>query len=174
MYSPKEDSFLLLNNLKKYIKPKIKFLEIGAGSGIISKQAKKLGAEVLAVDIDNEAVKKMKKQIPIIKSDLFRNLKNQKYDLIVFNPPYLPEHKYDKKKDTSGGKKGDETIIRFLKQAKNHLNNNGKILLISSSLTPMEKINKILDKDYKNKTIDKKKLFFEQLYLYEISLKTHK
>jgi len=176
MYTPAEDSFLLLKNINKYIKPGTKFLEIGAGSGIISEKAKQLGAEVLATDIDSEVVGQLKrKNINIIKSNLFNNINNKdKFDLIVFNPPYLPEHKHDKKKDTTGGKRGDETIIKFLKQAKNYLNKDGKILLITSSLTPMKKIDKILDKDYKSRIIDKKKLFFEQLFLYELSLKTHK
>ena len=66
-----------------------------------------------------------------------------KFDLILFNPPYLPE---DKREDTAssiattGGKKGDEIILRFISKAKSHLNNNGIILLLLSSLTPKDKI----------------------------------
>jgi release factor glutamine methyltransferase len=168
MYTPREDSYLILSCINKYIKKNIKFLEIGAGSGIISQNAQKMGAVVLAVDIDEDVVKELKnKKINAIQSNLFSNVKG-KFDIIVFNPPYLPEDKYDKQADTSGGQKGDETIINFLRQASDHLNKNGKILLLLSSLTPRTKINKIL-RNFNQKKIAEEKLFFETLEVLEIS-----
>lgn len=168
MYQPEEDSYLLLNILNKYVKKSMKVLEIGAGSGIISEKAKQLGADVLAVDIDSQAIAQLKKKaINAKQSDLFSNIKGR-FDLIIFNPPYLPEHKYDKQKDTTGGKKGDETIINFLLEAKNYLNKNGKILLLLSSLTPRERINKIIRKIWQKKKIKEDKLFFEKLEIWEI------
>ena len=170
MYSPKEDSYLLLENLKDSVRKGTKFLEIGAGSGILSEQARKLGAEVLCVDIDDEVVKELRlKKLNAIKSDLFSNI-NGKFDLIVFNPPYLPEDKHDSEKDTSGGTKGYETALKFLRQAKTHLNNNGKILLIMSSLSKLDEFNdKIKELNIKTKTIAEKHLFFEKIFLFEIS-----
>jgi methylase of polypeptide subunit release factors len=37
---------------------------------------------------------------------------------------------------TTGGKQGDELILKFLKQAQKHLTKKGIILLVLSSLTP--------------------------------------
>ncbi len=167
IYQPAEDSFLLEKYVKKFAKKQAKILDIGAGSGIQGKKSLKNGSEVLFADINKNAVENLKKQgLRAIQSNLFSNIKkNEKFDLIIFNPPYLPEHKYDKKKDTCGGKKGSETINRFLKQAKNHLNKNGKILLLTSSLT--KGINWL---NYKKKQIGKKKLFFEELYVWELKL----
>lgn len=172
MYSPREDSYFLLENLGKYIKKGMKFLEIGAGSGIISQEAKRLGAEVLCTDIDDEAIKQLKiKKLNAIKSDLFNNI-DSRFDLIVFNPPYLPADKYDSKKDTTGGKKGYETALKFLRQAEKHLNKNGKILLLLSNLSSLDEFNnKIKKLNIIIKTIAEKPLFFEKLFLFEVTFK---
>ena len=144
---------------------------MGAGTGIQVLTCKKLGFKnITAVDINKKAVKELKKQkaknnIKIIHSDLFKKIrKKQKFDLIIFNPPYLPIHKYDKKPDTTGGKLGNETINRFLKQAKHFLAEKGVILLLTSSLT--KKINFL---DYKKRKIASKNMFFEKLYVWELN-----
>ncbi len=99
---------LSLNSLSRSLHPEIS-----------SKQAKaaKKAKSVLASDISNEVVKKLK-GVKCIKSDLFSNIKG-KFDTIIFNPPYLP---YDKRepKDislaTTGGKKGYELLERLIKE----------------------------------------------------------
>ena len=182
IYSPEQDSFLLAKILKKEIKqlivsnPNLKVLDIGSGSGIQAKTAIDAGANpenITLSDINSEAIKHLKKNFTkskIIKSNLFEKIKT-KFNLIVFNPPYLPEDKFDKEKDTTGGKKGDEIIIKFLKQAKNHFTYNGKALLLTSSLTPMKIINTLLKKyNYNSKLLEKKKIFFEELKVWELSL----
>ena len=141
IYQPAEDSYFLSSVLTNYLsgKPKqIKILDMGSGSGIQAQTCKKLGFnKILTADINKEAIKNLKKQgFKSVHSDLFSNInKKEKFDLIIFNPPYLPEHKYDKEKDTTGGKKGFETIIRFLNQARKYLNKNGNILLLFSSFS---------------------------------------
>ena len=137
IYTPREDSFLLEKQVKLYSKDK-SVIDIGSGSGIQAKAAKLAGAKsVLASDINQEAIKHLKENgIKAIKSDLFENIKG-KFDLILFNPPYLPKDKREDKENeltNSGGKRGDEIILRFLKQAADHLNKNGIILLLVSSV----------------------------------------
>ena len=152
MYFPEQDSYFLSNILKKELESNknLTFLDMGCGSCIQAKTAKKLGIKnIMCVDIDKDAIKQAKKSgFKAINSNLFKKVKG-KFDIIVFNPPYLPQHKYDKQKDTSGGKLGDETILAFLHQAKKHLNQNGKIFLLFSSLTPKTRINKIINPRYK-------------------------
>jgi methylase of polypeptide subunit release factors len=95
--------------------------------------------------------------------------------LIAFNPPYLPEDKREDKESaltTTGGKRGDEIIVKFLKDAKKHLNKNGIVLLLVSSLTPKEKILKILEKNsLKYEIISSQKFFFETLEVWNIEIK---
>jgi release factor glutamine methyltransferase len=177
MYQPKEDSFLLSESITNFFKNKKlkseKFLDMGSGSGIQAETLTKFTAKenIICADIDKEAIKLLRaKGFHAIHSNLFSKIKG-KFDFIVFNPPYLPEHKYDKEKDTTGGKKGDETILRFLRQAKKHLAQHGKMFLLSSSLTPHKTINNYLTENYKFRKIAGKKLFFETLEVWLISLK---
>jgi len=177
VYQPAEDSYLLTNILKKEL-PKLikknlglKFLEIGAGSGIHLLTAEKLGAKkenIFSSDINEDSVKHCNSLgYNCIKSDLFENI-NKKYNLIIFNPPYLPEDSKEpenSKLTTTGGKKGDEIIIKFLKQAKDYLNKNGKIFLLTSSLTPKIDFDKL---GYKSKELGCEKLFQERLWVWEL------
>jgi len=178
MYEPREDSFLLLESVKKFGKGNV--LDMGTGSGILAYEASKLKSvkSVTAADIDGKGIAYAKKKynnikkIKIIKSNLFENIK-EKFDTIIFNPPYLPQEiVYPKFEDKAifGGKKGYELIKRFLDNAKNYLNKDGIILLLFSSLTNKKMINRIIKKNkLKYKEIDKLKLDFEELYVYLIS-----
>lgn len=178
IYQPAEDSFLMSQILKERLpqilkkNPNLKFLEIGAGSGIHLQTASTLGVKkqnIFSSDIDGEAVKHCQLLgFNCIHSDLFENI-NGKYNLIIFNPPYLPEDAREPKSSrlaTTGGKKGNEIILRFLKQAKKHLEKNGKIFLITSSLAENINFEKF---EYKAKKIGCEKLFYERLCIWELS-----
>ena len=165
-YEPREDSFLLLSFIKKYASGSV--LDMGCGFGVLAKEAMKYSKDVLAADIDKEAVEHCKKQgINAVKSNLFSNIKN-KFDLIMFNPPYLPADERESIKDAialAGGRKGNEIIERFLKDAKKHLNKNGKMLIIASSLSgDAEGLFKKYG--YKFKMLREEKFFFERIKLY--------
>ena len=91
---------------------------------------------------------------------MFSNI-NGKFDLIIFNPPYLPSSKYDKGIDTT-----DHGIIkRFLKEAKNFMKENGEILLCFSSLTKIE-----FNKNYSWKKLEEKNVGFEKIYVYRLKV----
>jgi len=176
IYQPVEDSFFLSDILRKIIpdllkqNKNLKFLEIGSGSGIQLDTALNSGIKkenIFSCDINKEAVEYCKLlDFNSVRSNLFSRIYGI-YDLIIFNPPYLPEDKREpatSKISTTGGKKGGEIINRFLKEAKEHLSKEGKIILLTSSLT--KGINFL---QYKKKIIDKKKIFFETLYILELS-----
>ncbi len=144
---------------------------MGTGSGIQAEEAVKYADRVIAVDINSKSVnycKKKYKEIDFRKSDLFSNIK-EKFDLIIFNPPYLPiESKYEDV-ELDGGEKGYELIENFLKQAKKHLKKEGQILLLFSSFSKKEKIDTILNEEnYQYKQIATQKLHFEELFVYKI------
>jgi len=171
VYQPAEDSQLFSNFLKKYLsKNKINsYLDMGTGSGILSETASKFldKKNILAADIDSEAIKTIKqKGFKTIKTNLFSRITG-KFDLITFNAPYLPRDSREPKDSqlaTTGGKRGDEVAVRFLKQAKKYLNKNGKIFLLISSLTPIKKINK-----FNPKIVARKKIFMEELLILEFT-----
>lgn len=174
IYQPAEDSCLLSKEVAKRAKGK-SFLDMGSGSGILAETAEKAQAKsVLATDIQDDVVKHLKsKNIPCIKSDLFEKVKG-KFDIIAFNPPYLPHDAREDKESqiaTTGGKKGDEVILKFLKQAKAHMKKDSIILLLLSSLTPRAKILALLSAlGLKHKVIAEKRIFFEKLEVWEIKI----
>jgi len=179
IYTPSDDSFFLADFLEKYfsnLKNKnISYLDLGTGSGILSKTAIKSNIpkqNILASDINQQAVKYVRSKLKIntICSNLFEKI-NKRFDLITFNAPYLPDDifskKYEEEKSklaTTGGKNGDEISLKFLKQAKKYLNKNGKIFLLVSSLTPLNKIKK-----FNPKFVAEKSIFFEKLLILEFS-----
>ena len=178
VYDPAEDSFLLADNLD--IKQGDKVLDIGCGSGIQSLVAAKKGAKVIAVDINPEAVKNTKINaadldledlIQVRQSNLFENVPETDFDVIIFNPPYLPSGgglNNALSKAWDGGKTGREIISDFLKEAKKHLKKGGKIFFVISSITGKEEVEKTLkEAGYKSKVIASQKMFFEELFVFE-------
>ena len=175
IYFPEEDSYLLAGILKKQI-PKflakdknLKFLEMGCGSGIQLQIALKSGIKkenIFSCDINPDSVKYCKKLgFNSVISNLFEKIEG-KYDIIIFNSPYLPldsREPKDSRVATTGGKNGSEIINRFLKQLKKHLAKNGKIFLVSSSLTKG-----INFSGFKKKIVARKKIFFEELKVWEL------
>lgn len=102
-------------------------------------------AQVDAVDISRPALALAKKnvhayglqhRVSIIRSDLYRSLPPQKYDLIISNPPYvdaramkrLPtEYRREPSIALDGGKDGLDIVTRILNDASRYLKKNGKI-----------------------------------------------
>ena len=85
----------LLQYIKKIPLYGKKFLELGAGNGLISIYAAKHRAKVTATDINPVAIEYLKingaennVQINIIQSDLFENIPSHQFDIIAINPPY--------------------------------------------------------------------------------------
>ncbi len=172
IYQPAEDSLFLSEFVKKEVKKlkSSKVLDMGSGSGIQAQTCIDSGfpeKDLTLADINSDAIKHLKNKFPnskIIKSNLFDKL-GDRYDLIIFNPPYLPDDKFDKKSDTSGGREGSEIINKFLKEARNHLVISGEIFILTSSLT--RDINWL---NYTKKLLGKKRIFFEELYIWKLTL----
>src|SRR3989344_3931630 len=147
IYEPAEDSYLIKKYIKYYSRNK-KVLDMGAGSGILARESLKYTKNVTASDINRECLKNLK-GIKAIHSDLFENIK-EKFDLIIFNPPYLPRDKREDEESalsTTGGIKGYEILEKFLNELKDHLNKRGKSLIVFSSLTKKRKIDMVIRKN---------------------------
>ncbi|MDK2849894.1 MAG: release factor glutamine methyltransferase [Candidatus Woesearchaeota archaeon] len=178
IYTFSEDSKLLLDSAililsnTKNIK---KVLEMGCGPAeVLTMLSQKFPSlEFTGADINRDALKvakenirKTKTKIKIIHSDLFSNI-DEKFDLILFNPPYLPHDKEFFDESLHGGPRGNETSIRFLKEATDHLNKNGRIILLTSSVShPEEILNYAKGLGFAVQKIKDEKLFFEVLTTY--------
>jgi release factor glutamine methyltransferase len=175
VYSPREDSFLLRDQIKHYARGTV--LDMGTGSGIQAEEAAKFADAVVAADVNPEALIECMKtianeKIKFVESDLFSNITGT-FDLILFNPPYLPNHPKSKDVALDGGVRGYELTIKFLEQAYDHLSSDGKILLLISSETKKRIVeSKMRRMNYEFKVIATQKLEFETLYIYFVGIKS--
>ena len=176
VYSPSEDSWLLESAILKEKLNGLNCLDMGTGSGVQSKAMIEAGAEkVTAVDINPDAIREAKKnnsklidKITFFEGNLFSFIHNnpsELFDLIAFNPPYVPSDDI-KWKDTDGGKNGREIIDIFISEFDKYLVKGGVLLLLVSSLNNEKEIVEALDKKgFVSQIILEKKLFFEKLFV---------
>lgn len=156
VYIPAEDSFLLAENL--VIEPKDSVLEIGTGTGIVALYASKITDKITVTDINMDAVLLAERNfaannvdnVEILLGNLFEPLKNRKFDVILFNTPYLPTENGEVLDDNlnyafDGGLNGRKVIDKFLNEVRNHLNDSGTVQLVQSSLSGNEETLKKLD-----------------------------
>lgn len=177
VYEPSDDTFLLAKNLE--IKEGQSVLEIGTGSGLVSMYASLLTDDITATDINYNALELAERNfklnnIDTIKlefGDLFEPVKNKKFDVLLFNTPYLPTDTDDIIDDDlnyafDGGLDGRNVIDRFLNEAPNHLNDKGIIQMIQSSLSDTERTLDILDsKGFIAEVAKSERFFFEEIVL---------
>ncbi len=152
IYQPHDDSYLMANVLEEYfnqlLDKDINYCDMGCGSAILAETARDCEIEnVLCVDLNADAVKlASEKGFEACHSDLFLKVgEGVLLDVISFNAPYLPldeREPEDSRLATTGGKRGDEASVKFLREAKKHLKKGGVIFLLVSSLTPMDGIEK--------------------------------
>lgn len=172
IYEPAEDSYLLEKHVREEAYGRV--LDVGTGSGIqaLAAASNSKVRDVTAVDVNPEAVSSLKgknRKITVKQSDLFENVTG-KFNIIIFNPPYLPQDKGIEDAALYGGKKGWEISERFFSKVSKHLIADGKILFLFSTLTNKEKIEEIIKHNLLEfKEIDSLKISFEKLFVYEIT-----
>ena len=148
---PRQDTEILVEEVIKISKEMRvkKILDLCTGSGAIAVSLAKYlsDVEITAIDISHKAIKTAKKnavfhkvedRITFLESDLFENLKNQKYDLIVSNPPYIKKEiikKLDKQVQKEpyialdGGYDGLDFYRKIIKNAYEYLKYGGYLCL---------------------------------------------
>ena len=178
VYEPLEDSYLMADALEAEMKRRTfkSILDMGTGCGFLAIIAKFLSpaSAVVAVDKSYEAIEIAQENarrngmdIDFEVSDLFQFVTG-KYDLIIFNPPYLRPIKEDVKAKNSGMWADTGVIQRFLISARRYLKPDGIILLLLSSLSDPA-ILEAARKHWKIRMLAKKDLDFEQIFVFELS-----
>ncbi len=168
VYRPGEDTYLLASVIEHKDLKDLDCLEIGTGSGFIAEKMLENGAQkVTAVDINPEAVEKASERLSghesaeVFRSDMFQNVE-EKYDIIVFNPPYLPSEasRIGDEEIWAGGEKGVEASEKFVEEAEDYLKEGGEAFFVASSLSELEVFDDL-------EVVDSRKLWFEELFVFK-------
>ncbi|MDT8357958.1 MAG: class I SAM-dependent methyltransferase [Methanomicrobiaceae archaeon] len=148
VYPPSEDSRLLLAAVLDEVRPGDRVLEIGTGSGYIAAEIAPRVARMTATDINPHAVMSARARgVEAVCTDLFSGLAGP-FDLVLFNPPYLPTEPEDRIEDwleyaLDGGATGRGVIERFFEDVDRVLAPFGRILLLVSSLTGPDEVREL-------------------------------
>ncbi len=178
VYEPAADTELLVRSLR--LREGERILEIGTGTGLVAIHCAKHGGNVTATDVCAEALDLSRENallnkvdLNLIKGDLFDPVKGT-YDVIIFNPPYLPTNPEDLTHtplDTAldGGSDGTKVTINFLKELSNYLTPEGRAYLVVSSLQDMKKIDQVIhDQKLAARKRDWERFDFETITVLEI------
>jgi len=164
-YTPSEDTFFIVDNIKN---EKGNFaLDVGSGSGYLTKLLSENFLFVVGTDINCEVLKhqtyKTNNLICCNGSDALK----MKFNFIVCNLPYLAT---DEILDvaTDGGAEGFEIPKKIFDSVIENMAKNAKFIFVTSSLSNYQKLIEYAQKlGLKTRIIAKKKLFFEELILVE-------
>jgi release factor glutamine methyltransferase len=180
VYEPAEDTLLLAQKLP--IKDGAKVLDMGSGCGILAVLAAEKASIVVAVDINPHAVtctlknaelNGVKTKVKVRLGNLFEAVgATEKFDVILFNAPYLPVERDEGadwiEKAWAGGETGREVIDKFIEQASDHLEVGGRILLVQSNLSDVEEtLRRLHQHALHAAVIGEEKLDFERIVLVE-------
>jgi release factor glutamine methyltransferase len=151
-------------------------LDLGTGSGVAAVFAAQWASRVVAVDINPAAVRcakinailnQVEYKIDVRQGDLFDPVETERFDVIVFNPPYLPgepANRMDQAFYATG------LAERFAAALSAHLKPQGHALIILSSLgEEKEFLNALQDQGFAYRPIQQKALIGEVLSVYLIA-----
>lgn len=177
VYEPAEDTFLLAENIR--VGEDEVVLDMGTGCGILGILAAEKALKVVAVDINPHAIRCATRnalrhhvagRMQIKRSDLFSSVHEERFNLILFNAPYLPtlleEQRSWLSKAWDGGLNGRTVIDKFTGEAPEYLRESGKILLAQSTLTDVrETLSNLRNAGLKSTIIAHKNLHFETIVI---------
>lgn len=143
---PRPDTEILCEEAIRRLKPGACVLDIGTGSGALAVSIARLtkDAVVTAVDVSDAAIaiakgnaEKNGADVRFVRSDCFEALHDEKFDLIVSNPPYIdsedmaqlmPEVLQEPELALFGGEDGLDFYRRISREAGAHLEDGGCLL----------------------------------------------
>jgi len=151
VFCPRPETELLIDEVRNIFKENqtLKIYEIGCGTGIISITLARIFKKsiIYCCDINEKALKLTMKnadkfgvlhRLKIMKGSFFEPLGEERFDLMVSNPPYLskddyleaePEVRKEPKKALMAKEKGLWVLKRIIREGKTFVKNGGYLIL---------------------------------------------
>lgn len=149
VYQPAEDSKLLADTALEYADAGDWVLDVGTGSGYIAHRfGEKTEARIVGSDLNPNACQQARDAgVPVVRADQLTPFREDAFDVVVFNPPYLPtdpDREWDDwmEEALSGGENGRAVIEPFLDDLRRVLAPDGDAFLLISSLTGIDAVRK--------------------------------
>lgn len=175
VYQPAEDSHLLAETAREAVGPGERALDVGAGSGYVATALAEAGAAVLATDVNPLACRDARAAgLDVVQANLTAPFQDGVFDLVTFNPPYLPTPPEEAMDDwmeraLSGGENGRAVIEPFLATVGRVLAPDGRVLLLVSTLTDIEAVRQLAtDAGFSTRALAEESHPFERLVVLEI------
>lgn len=179
VYQAAEDSRLLAAAACDEIEAGERVLEVGTGSGYVAASvAAETGAEVVASDLNPHACREAREHgLPVVRADLTTPFRDEVFDRVLFNPPYLPRDPDAERDDwmevaLTGGETGREVVEAFFDGVARVLAPGGSALLLVSTLTDVAAVAAAADdRGLAAETVREESYPFERLAVLKITPK---
>jgi release factor glutamine methyltransferase len=147
LYEPAEDSLLLADAAVEAVDGDDLVLDVGTGSGFVGARIHDdVGARVVGSDLNPHACRRARDAgIEAVRADLVDPFRDSVFDVVTFNPPYLPADAAAARDDwmevaLTGGDTGRAVIDPFLDSVGRVLAPDGDVLLLVSTLTGVDEV----------------------------------
>lgn len=175
VYQPAEDSHLLARAANDAVTSQTRALDVGTGSGYVADAMAQAGASVVATDINPLACEQAAEGgVAVVQGNLADPFEARVFDLVTFNPPYLPTPPEEARDDwmeaaLSGGEDGRRVIEPFLATVGRVLRRDGRILLLVSTLTDIDAVTELAGTHgFESEQISEEAHPFEKLVVLEL------
>jgi len=149
-------------------------LDVGTGTGICAISIALKGAQVTATEISpiaarcartNVLINSLEDRVRVFEGDLFQPVEKQRFDLVIFNPPYYE----GKPRDWAGyAWRGENVLHRFAQDLGAHLTSKGRALLSVSTELDLPALKKeFKENGFEAREARKRWIPGETIYVYE-------
>ena len=177
VYSPREDSELLVEAVSDHSRVRCA-CDVGSGSGYVTVALSGIADIVVAIDISMDAARLTRENLvrsgsgnfAVVCGDLLTAF-STRFDLICFNPPYLPEEPGEDplSRSWAGGPTGREVLTRFIEELPDRLAENGEAFVVTSSLMGSDELGAIVrGVGLEHDIVSNQRLDFEELAIWRL------
>ncbi len=178
VYEPSNDTWLLAKLLDPSSLNDSTVIDTCAGSGALGIYAHIIGRprRVILIDLSDDAVENAKYNVDslklysaiVLQCSITECIRSSSADIVISNPPYLPQDGFPLDESIIGGISGCEVLLSIIDDARRVLRDRGLIYVVFSSLSNPEKVfSELLAKGFKVLRVGKESFFYEELIAVE-------